>query len=631
VALSPIQFRAGIVRESTDYANTGGWYDCDKVRFRAGYPEKIGGWLAVTPQPFAGSCRHLHQWATVETERYVALGTSSHLYILWSEDYYDVTPLRTINPTIALPANPFVTAFAPNIVQVAIPGHAASVGDYVIFSGAVTGVDVYTPAVLNQQFEITAVIDGGDVQIAMPAPFVTPGQAGGGPAVQATFLIASGLDDAVVGSGWGIPPWGGTGVTPPTGWGVVFDQTQLNPANPTVNQLRIWDIDNFGEDLVGNIRGGGIYYWHEGLGLGARAVNLNQAITVGGDVFTPDQCPNVARQIVVSPNDRHLIAMGCDWPETGVVSADLLLVRWSNAEDAYTWAPLRTNSAGSQRLSAGSYIIAAMRTTQEILIWTDLGLWSMKYIGTPYIFGFDSMAEGLSILGPNAMVNIGGMVLFMDRGIFYSYSGQVQELPCTVKDYVFSNLNYTQAYKVYAGHNHAFAEVTWFYPSANSMENDSYVTYNYNTQVWAIGTLERTAWIDMGRGSYPIAADRSESLLYYHEYGNDANGNPLPAYIESSDLDLNGGEHFALLQRLIPDVEFRGVGQSQTVGLTVLQRDDAQAAKQPGAYITVAPNTGLQTLRVRARQISFRVESDALGVGWRLGMLRSDIQPDGRR
>lgn len=631
MALEPIQFRPGIVRESTEYGNTGGWYDCNMIRFRAGNPEKIGGWQAVVSHPFQGTCRHLHQWSTLETERYIALGTSSHLYILWSEDYYDITPLRATNALINLPANPFLTAAGPALVQVNIPSHGAEANDYVIFAGANSNVDIYTPAMLNQQFEIASIVDADHVLIAMPTAFVNAGQAGGGSAVTATFLIPSGLDDAVVGSGWGIPPWGGTGVTPPSGWGSAFDQTQLNPADPTVNQLRIWDIDNFGEDVVGNIRGGGIYYWHKAAGLDVRAVNLNQTVIVGGSTFTPDQCPNVARQMLVSPNDRHLIAMGCDWPETGVTSADLLLVRWSDAENAYEWNPLRTNSAGSMRLSAGSFIIGAMRTSQEILIWTDLGMWSMKYIGTPYIFGFDSVAEGLSIIGPNAMINIGGMVLFMDRGIFYAYSGQTQELPCTVKDYVFNDFNYLQGYKVYAGHNHSFSEVFWFYPSSESIENDSYVIYNYKDQVWSIGKLERTAWLDMGRGNYPVATDRASSLLYYHEFTDDANGNPLPAYIESSDLDLNGGEHFLLIQRMIPDIQFRTPGAAQTVGISVLQRDDAQQPKQVAARLTVGPNTGLEWLRVRARQISFRIESSSAGVGWRLGTLRSDLQPDGRR
>jgi hypothetical protein len=335
----------------------------------------------------------------------------------------------------------------------------------------------------------------------------------------------------------------------------------------------------------------------------------------------------------VSPNDRHLIAMGCDHFDAGVEEQDLLLVRWSDAEDAYNWQPKRTNSAGSQRLSAGSYIICAMRTSQEILIWTDLGLWSQKYIGAPFVFGFDSIAEGLSIIGPNAMVNAGNVVLWMDRGIFYAYTGQTQELPCSVKDHVFKNFNFLQGYKVYAGHNHAFSEVIWFYPSASSVENDRYVTYNYVDQVWAMGTLERTAWLDMGRANYPIATDRSYSLLYYHEYGDDANFQPMPAWIDSADIDAEGGEHYLLIQRLIPDVAFRGVAplQDQSVGLTIYGRSAPNKPKVVMAQLTITPYTAEQYIRVRERQISFRLESFHKGVSWRMGTLRTDMQPDGRR
>jgi hypothetical protein len=272
-----------------------------------------------------------------------------------------------------------------------------------------------------------------------------------------------------------------------------------------------------------------------------------------------------------------------------------------------------------------------MRTSSEILIWTDLGLWSMKYIGTPYVFGFDSIAEGLSIIGPNAGINAGSVVLWMDRGIFYAYTGQTQELPCAVKDYVFSDFNFLQGYKVYAGHNHAFSEVVWFYPSADSNENNRYVTYNYVDQVWSKGTIERTAWLDMGRVAYPVATDRQNSLLYYHELGDDNDGLPLPAYIDSSDLDLDGGDHYIFISRLIPDIAFRGSAELPSVGVTIFARPAPGKPKYAAARMTVTPYSAEQYIRVRDRQISIRVESEGLGVGWRLGTLRADMQPDGRR
>jgi hypothetical protein len=345
---------------------------------------------------------------------------------------------------------------------------------------------------------------------------------------------------------------------------------------------------------------------------------------------TPDSPPSTAIQVLTSPNDRHLIAYGCeDYQQT---VADPLVVRWSDAENIY-WTPLRTNSAGSQKLSAGSYIICALRTVSgQILIWTDLGLWLQQYIGMPYVFGFQPVAQGLSIVGPNAMINAAGNVYWMDHGLFMAYSGGVQEVPCSVKDYVFGNLNYTQAYKVYAGHNHAFHEVIWFYPSLNSVENDSYVSYNYVDQLWTVGSMQRTAWLEMGRGEYPVATDLDNHLIYYHEYGDDANGATMQAWIESADIDADGGDHYLYLSRLIPDVYFRGNGGTkQTLGVTVFGRSEPLQPKEIRAELTVNPMTCQQFIRVRDRQVSFRFYSNDEGVGWRLGTIRADWQPDGRR
>jgi len=655
--ITKLEFRPGIVRERTEYANSGGWFDADKVRFRQGFPEKIGGWQAVTRDTYHGTCRYLHQWSSVEFDRYIALGTNEKLYILWGNSYYDITPVRK---TQALTADTVCTYAAPNILKVTAPAHGmTSPGDWFTLSGVTTGVDTFTPAMLNGQHKVLAVPDVDHFTFACEGATVTAGMiptCGGGATMSVEYQIPVGLDVAVLGTGWGIPPWGGgnnllPGPTPPpdpgqphntpwpplppgclwTGWGSSFDPRLLNPIGFDVNQIRLWDMDNFGEDLVANIRHGPIYYWHQELGVTKRAVPLNQAITVGSITYTPNQVPSYAAQVLVSPNDRHVIALGCD--DMGATEPDPLLIRWSDEEDAYDWEPRRDNSAGGQRLSLGSYIISGLRTRQEILVWTDLGLWSMKYIGTPYIFGFDVIAEGLSILGPNAAVNAGNMLFWADRGLFYAYTGQVQELPCAVKDYVFSDFNYTQQYKMAAGHNHNFSEVIWFYPSAESDENDRYVLYNYVEQTWSIGTITRGAWLDMGRGAYPIASGvNNVNLLYYHELSDDADGLPLPAYIESSDLDANGGDHFLFLSRMFPDMHFRGsAGDTQTVGISVLKRNSAQDVKQVARRFTVTPRTEQVWLRVRARQLSFRVESDNLGVAWRLGQLRGDLQPDGQR
>lgn len=633
MSIQKLDFKPGIVRELTEYANSGGWYDGDKVRFRAGHPEKIGGWQALTRAPFGGTCRCLHQWSSVEFDRYVALGTSTKLYILWGNSYYDITPVRiTISP---LPASPICTYAAPRTLRVTATNHGMTLpGDTVTLSGVTGSVDVFPASELNGSFVVQSIIDANDFTITVPTGTMTAtGICGGGSAVSATFQIPVGQDSAVIGTGWGVPPWGGSSnliaSTSWTGWGMSFDPRLLSPVGYDVNQVRLWDMDNFGEDLVANIRNGPIYYWHQAQGLNAPAVLLNQAVTVGGVTFTPNDAPNWGAQLIVSPNDRHLIALGCD--DIGATAPDPLLVRWSNEEDAYDWQPRRDNSAGGQRLSLGSYIISGLRTRQEILIWTDLGMWSMKYIGVPYVFGFDVIAEGLSIVGPNAAVNAGNMLFWMDRGIFYVYSGQVQELPCAVKDYIFNDINYTQQYKIFAGHNHAFSEAIWFYPSAESDENDRYVIYNYMDQNWSIGQLERTAWLDMGRSAYPVATSATSHLLYYHELGDDNDGAALSAWIESSDIDAGGGDHFLFLSRLLPDVQFRGTSSTQAVGISILKRNAALGVKDVAALMTVTPATEQNFIRVRGRQLSVRVQSDGLGVGWRLGELRGDMQLDGKR
>lgn len=639
--IQKLEFRPGIVREKTEYANSGGWFDADKVRFRVGYPEKIGGWSAVTREQYHGTCRSLHQWSSVEFDRYIGLGTNEKLYILWGNSYYDITPVRKEQP---LAANAICTHGPPNFLIVNAPAHGMTTpGDWFRLSGVTTNVGPFTPAMLNGEHQVTTILDVDHFLFACDgASFDASGvgACGGGSTMNAEFQVPTGLDNAVVGTGWGIPPWGGgnnllPGPAPPapgsvwTGWGMSFDPRLLNPVGFDVNQIRLWDMDNFGEDLVANIRHGPIYYWHQATGVEAAAVPLNTTITVGGVTFTPNEVPSFAAQVLVSPNDRHLIALGCD--DIGSTAPDPLLVRWSTEEDAYDWEPRRDNSAGGQRLSLGSYIICGLRTRQEILIWTDLGLWSMKYIGTPYVFGFDVIAEGLSIIGPNVAINAGNMLFWMDRGIFYAYTGQVQELPCTVKDYIFSDLNYTQQYKICAGHNHAFSEAIWFYPSAASDEVDRYAIYNYVEQSWSIGRLERTAWLDMGRSAYPIAAQKQTHLLHYHEIGDDADGETMPAYIESSDLDVGGGDHFLFLTRMIPDVQFRGSGETQTVGISVLKRNASLGLKEVAARFLVQPGSEQAHIRVRGRQLSFRIESDHAGVGWRLGALRADLQMDGKR
>lgn len=618
--LSKVEFKAGINKEVTNYTASGGWVGSDKMRWRKGQPEKIGGWIAIVPDSFDGTCRHIHQWSDLESDRYIALGTSTHLYILWGETFYDITPIRATSTGVSF-------TIANGVMTVTLANHGARAGDFVNISGA-------SDATLNRQWMITGITNTGTFTIDMPDAADQSG------AATFAFLINSGADDAIIGQGWGIPPWGGYAVgmgqpsppdpaSPAVGWGQAFNPINLFPADPTVVQMRIWDLDNFGEDLVGNIRGGAIYYWVHANGHQTPAVELQYLPNPSDNGAYPKDPPLMANQILVSPNDRHLIAYGCNDVQQTV--QDLLLVRWCAAENVWDWRPLRTNDAGGMRLGSGSYIISAMRTSNLIAIWTDRGLWTQQYIGMPYVFGFQQIAEGLSIISPNAMINIGTAVLWMDRGIFYAFSGQVQELTCAVKDYVFSDLNYDQQYKVYAGHNHPFSEVFWFYPSKNSQENDSYVIYNYAEQLWSIGKLDRTAWLDMGRNSFPVATDRLTKHIFYHEYGDDADGVPMGAYIDSADMDLNGGDSYIFMRRFMPDVFFRGAGDQQEIGVTIFGRGAPHEPKRALARLQVTPHTGQQYIRFRERQISFRMESFGPGIGWRLGTIRMDWQPDGRR
>lgn len=611
--LSKVQFQAGINKEVTNYTNSGGWVGADKVRWRKGQPEKIGGWIAIVPQTFEGACRHIHQWSDLESNRYIALGTSSHLYILYGETFYDITPIRSTQAGVSY-------TITNGVMTVPLANHGARAGDFVNVTSA-------TDPTLHQQWQIATVPNANAFTIA------TPHAADGSGTATFAFLINAGAEDAIDGQGWGIPPWGGMAVgmnsADATGWGEAFDSSTLFPADPTVVQMRVWDIDNFGEDLVANIRGGAIYYWTRANGYQTPAVELQYLPNPSNNGAYPTNPPLMANQILVSPNDRHLIAYGCN--DVGQTNQDLLLVRWCAAENVWDWTPLRTNDAGGMRLGSGSFIISSMRTANVIVIWTDLGLWTQQYIGMPYVFGFQQIAEGLSIISPNAMINIGTAVLWMDRGIFYAFSGQVQELTCAVKDYVFSDINFTQAYKIYAGHNHPFSEVYWFYPSASSTENNRYVIYNYAEQLWSVGSLCRTAWLDMGRNNYPVATHKGPNKIYYHDYGDDADGSPMGAYIDSADMDLNGGDSYIFMRRFIPDVFFRGSGTEQEIGVTIYGRGAPLEPKRALARLQVTPHTGQQYIRFRERQISFRMESLGLGIGWRLGTIRMDWQPDGRR
>jgi len=652
MALQKITIRPGIVKEATNYASGGGWFDGDKVRFRAGLPESIGGWKRVLNEKFKGSCRSIHDWVSLDKNRYLGLGTHLKFYILWGARYYDITPLRAQQPVAAVAANPFETrGDGKTTLLVHHPDNGSTLNDFVKFDDALgfpppddmyTGEDV--PAggadVLNREYQIIEILNKDTYVIDTGVPAVSEGVRGGGANVKAVYQIASGIDVAVPGTGWGVPPWGGgekESEIPPhlnpdgsaaIGWGATY-VSKLQDFVP-YQQIRLWSQDNFGEDLFFCVRNGPIYYWNRTLGVTSRGVELKDIDDVDNPAGTVKAPPQLASVILMSENDRHLVAIGTNeiYP-AGAIELDPLLVRWSSQENPYDWEPRRNNTAGSYRLSSGSAIIGALRTRQETLIWSDRNLHSMRFIGLPYVFSFNLVAEAVSMISPNAAVNASGRVWWMDRAGFFVYTGQLAELPCSVRDYVFSDFNFSQGFKVYAGHNYNFQEVIWFYPSAGSDEVDRYVLYQYVDGIWSIGQLERTSWVDPGWSSYPVAT--SDGYLYFHEYGDDADDEPLRPWIQSSDIDLDGGEKFVFIRKMIPDVHFRGKGAKPAVGVTLKTR------RAPGDFYKnedmaqVTPATRTCWVRARGRQLSLRIQSESNGTGWRWGHPRLDMQPDGKR
>lgn len=609
--LQPLQFKPGINREITNYANEGGWYDCDKVRFRFGLPERIGGWVKLGLNTFQGVARALINWVTLSSDNYLGIGTHLKYYIESGEIFYDITPIRasgTIN------TNPFTTAIGSSVVTVMDTAHGASDGDFVTFSGA-TAVGGLT---LNGEYQLTYV--DSDTYVITASSNATSSATGGGAAVVAAYQIEVGLATYVAGLGWGAGAWGRGG------WGsaALFGVGQ---------QLRLWNHGNFGEDLVFGPRGGGLFYWDASSGTSTRGVALT---TLGG----ASNVPEVHNVLLVSDRTRFVIAFGTN--EIGSSVLDPMLVRWSDQESAANWTPAETNQAGDYRLSYGSYIVTAKNFRQEILVWTDAGVYSMQYQGPPFVFGFQLVAENTSIISPNAIAVTGNAAYWMGKDKFYSYNGQSVPMPCTVRKWIFSDFNYDQSWQVCCGTNEAYSEVWWFYCSSDSLSNDRYVAFNYEDQVWYYGTLSRTVWLDSPVRSSPIAANNGR--VFYHENGLDDGepdvAMPIEAFIQSADFDIANGHSASFVNRILPDVTFVGsTSSSPSVMMKLIPR-----ATPGGSYLTKPDNTVERTVevpveeyteqvwvRVRGRQMALRVESNSLGTRWQIGKPRIDSRPDGRR
>lgn len=776
--LQKLQFRPGVNREGTTLANEGGWFDCDKVRFRSGYPEKIGGWAVLSYTTFIGTCRSLWNWVSLKGFNLLGVGTEKKFYIEYGSTYYDITPIRRAKVL----TNPFTTTSGLPTVTVTDSGHGAITGDYVSFTGASTvgGLN------LNFEYEITYV-DSNTYTITA-ASNASSTATGGGSSVIAQYQLNNGTNIGTFQDGWGAGLWGGVitgsaltqlnGAINNSVTTITVDSTANFPAAGTLlidnelitysgksstqftgcsrgalgttaashldnalvddaadyygwgqsasattnTQLRLWSQSNFGQDLLFSPRQGALYYWTPGSGStptvdqrGTRVspftarintTNGNPAITVTEtngylqpgvaiigagipagtviltgsgytgnytlslnatadatgvliDALPGSEVPTVINEILVSDSSRIVLAFGCnDYSST---EQDPMLIRWSNQEDYTTWQPAATNQAGSYRLSHGSYIVGALQTRQEILVWTDTAIYSMQYLGPPFVWGFTLLADNISVASMNAMATAAGVVYWMGTDKFYVYSGRVETLPCAVRTYVFNDINREQFSQVVSGTNEGFSEIWWFYCSANSEVIDRYVIFNYLDRVWYYGSMGRTAWLDSALRATPIAATLGNQLVF-HESGNDDGTtnppSPIYSYIQSSDFDIDDGHNYGFVWRMLPDITFDG--STTLTGLFPKVTMTMRPRQNPGAPYNTAPSPKVQSTqnyggpeksytvqefteiiytRVRGRQMAFKIESNKpgsesanqLGTQWQLGVPRLDVRPDGRR
>jgi hypothetical protein len=695
MALKKLAMKPGVNRENTRYANENGWYESDKVRFRQGTPEKIGGWARISASTFQGLCRSLWNWITLDNLNLIGVGTNLKFYLELGGEYNDITPIRAS----AILSNPFATTNLLTLVTVTDTAHGAITGDFVTFSNVapVGGLD------LNGEYSITYV-DANTYTIVSATAATSTVAAGGGTTVNAIYQINVGDPYEIPLAGWGAGTWGaGT-------WG--FGGT-------STSALRLWSQNNFGEDLVYGFRGGPIYYWDAGYGvdpslatvtiaspavvtaafslpngspviltnsgypaalptglspgtiyyvINSSGNTFNLAATVGGAAITTtgtqsgdhylmpngvnivslsgaSDCPIIQNFVFVSDISRFVFAFGCN--DYGSTTQNPMLIRWSDQESVVNWTPSATNQAGSVTLSHGSSIVTAVQTRQEILVWTDSAIYSLQYIGPPVVWSSQLMGDNISILGQNAATQASGVVYWMGVDKFYLYDGRLQTLPCDLRRYVYQDINLQQNQQVFASTNEGFNEIWWFYCSAGSLIANRYIVYNYLEKVWYYGTMERTAWLDSGLRDFPIAATYNYNLVN-QESGIDNNetGTPtgIEAYISSTEFDIDDGDRFGFVYRMLPDLTFSGSDASPTpqvvYTLYPLQNSGSgtgtavtgNVTKQTGAQYTVTEGfTGQINTRVRGRQLILKVGSTNLGTTWQLGATRIDIRPDGRR
>lgn len=654
--LQKLVFKPGVSRDNTSLMNEGGWFECDKVRFRSGSAEKLGGWVRETiyvTEPlsppnngsFWGTCRWLFDWATLGGYNLTALGTSSKLYIeslyaiqggVATPTMYDITPIRF---QTSVGGATLAASNGSSIITMTVPaGHGATTGDFFTISGAVGLGGAITALVLNSEFIVTGTPSGTTLTFNCGTTANASDTGNGGAAIVAAFQIAPSTDTAVVPTGWGGGAWGAG----PWGGGTFSFRA---------SRVRVWSGANYGEDLIAAPLYGSICLWKVPVGIpniNNRAVILSPSSPAP---YTTDaECPSQVTRVMVSDASRFVIALGCNDYTSAGGAFDPMLVRWSNQEDYATWLPSVTNQAGSYRLSRGSEIVSSMQTRQEILIWTDTAIYSMQFIGVPYVWSFNILGDNISIASMNAAATANNLVFWMGIDKFYVYTGRVETLPCTLRQYIFGDINLTQMSQFFGGTNEGYHEVWWFYCSSNSDTIDRYVIYNYLEQAWTYGTLARTAWLDTPFRQNPIAAGYDGKVIL-HELGNDDGAvnpvAPIYSYIQSADFDIGDGADYAFVNTIIPDVGFDGsTVESPEVTMTVRPRRNPGSAYGPAPSdpaivslnnyavqqnYTVQRFTNFVYVRVRGRQMAFRIESDTLGTKWQLGATRISIRPDGRR
>jgi len=655
MAFIKLQFKPGVNRDQTDYSNEGGWYECDKIRFRSGYPQKLGGWVKGSSNTIAGYCRQMWNWITTYSDDFLSLGTNEKLYIEAGGYFYDITPLRDNNATLSSPTtdNCIYLTLGSNVVTATLPvAHGLSTGDYVELSGVagpilgvpaseingnhqITVVDIYSfTFTVATTAGLTTTLSLDFLSGAYASEAITGGA--GGTAITLSFEYPGGNAIATAGYGWGVGTWGRDA------WGLGTTASPINLPQ------RDWWMDNFDNDLVANIRNGPIFWWQRGTtvnpdtALATKAIWLKDLATTDG--YDPDAVPAKVMQVLVSQQDKHLIAFGAvPFGSTSEVDFDPLLIRWADQDTPTDWTPSQTNTAGDLRVSRGSRIVRAMPTRQEILVWTDTNLYTLQFLGTTDVFGLQEYADNVSVMSPRCMASAANITYWMGQDKFYAYTGRVETLPCTLRDHVFNNINIGQSDQVICGTNEQWNEVWWFYPTADSDYNNAYVVYNHLERIWYYGSIDRTAWLDSPLRHYPQAANTpggtNTGYLYNHESGVDADGAPMVSFIRSSDFDLADGDQFMLTRRLVPDLDFAGstaATPEATIQLrhrnfpgSALQSDTADNARVIES--TVGQYTTQVFVRARARQMAIKVMSENLGVNWQLGAPRLDVRPDGQR